>query len=81
MLGSKDLDFSKIGLIFDLNSTPIICGTFEIADSTAYAMPKLECGLFSEELKTFIRTSFQKPMRTCSGILRMNVLGKLTFFR
>jgi hypothetical protein len=57
MLGMEGLDFSNKHLIFHLNSSAKVCGSFGTKDSTAHAMSRLERGFVTEKFKPFIRTA------------------------
>jgi hypothetical protein len=74
MLGMEDLDFSNMDLIFHLSSMLRVCGSFEITDSTAQAMSRLEWGFATEKFIPFIRIASSESVRTCLERLWMNFL-------
>jgi hypothetical protein len=63
MLGTENLDFSNMALIFHMNPMPIVCGSVKTMDSTAHAMSRLECGFVTEKFKPFIKTPSSERLR------------------
>jgi hypothetical protein len=72
VLGLKDLDFSNMDFIFQLNSIPRICGSLETTDSTAHAMSRLESGLIIEKFKTFIRTASSESVKLIHSLMELS---------
>jgi hypothetical protein len=63
-----------MALIFHMNPMPRVCGNFKAMDSTAHAMPRLDCGFITEKFEPFIKNPSSESVRICLERLRINFL-------